>query len=94
MPQAPFAFEFGSERWNGNSVKKQSANYHLSDLEKSIEQLKGNSATVMSLNCHLRNFIQIWRMVIRQLFCCHSVIQTQTQTQTEPAVFRKHEMIL
>ena len=53
MPQVPFTFEFESECPNGNSVTKQSPNYHSSDLEKSVEWLNGNLATVLSQNCHL-----------------------------------------
>ena len=34
IPQVPFAFEFESERPNGNSVTKQLPNYHSSDLDK------------------------------------------------------------
>ena len=34
MPHVLFAFEFESEWPNGNSVTKQSTNYHLSDLER------------------------------------------------------------
>ena len=52
MPRVPLAFEFERERPNGNSATKQSLNYHLSDLEKSVEWLNGNSVTVLSLNCH------------------------------------------
>ena len=37
MPQVPFAFEFESERPNGNLVTKQSLNYHLAISEKSVE---------------------------------------------------------
>ena len=33
IPQVPFAFEFESERPNGNSATKQSLNYHSSDLD-------------------------------------------------------------
>ena len=40
MPQVLFAFEFESEWPNGDSATKQSLNYHLSDLEKSVEQSK------------------------------------------------------
>ena len=34
MPRVPFAFEFESEWPNGDSVTKQSPNYHSSDLDK------------------------------------------------------------
>ena len=34
IPQVSFAFEFESERPNGNSVTKQSLNHHSSDLDK------------------------------------------------------------
>ena len=34
IPQVLFAFEFESEWLNGNSVTKQSSNYHLSDFDK------------------------------------------------------------
>ena len=34
IPQVPFAFEFETERLNGNSAKKQSLNYHSLDLDK------------------------------------------------------------
>ena len=34
MPRVPFAFEFESERPNGNSVIKQLPNYHSVILEK------------------------------------------------------------
>ena len=50
MPQVPF--EFKSERLNSNLATKQSLNYHLSDVEKSVEWLNGNLATVLSPNCH------------------------------------------
>ena len=43
---------FERERPNGNSVTKQSVNYHLSDWEKSVEWSNGNLVTVLSLNCH------------------------------------------
>ena len=83
MPRVPFAFEFECEWQSGNSATKQSLNYHLAILEKSVEWLNaiwlfdwlypilmnGNSATVLSLSCHLA---------------------VKTQTQTEPEVFRKH----
>ena len=59
MPQVPFAFEFESKQLSGNLAIKQSLNYHLSDLEKSVKWLNGNSATVLSLKCNLANFIQI-----------------------------------
>ena len=39
---------------------------------------------------HSTDFIQIWQIVIQWLLCCQVAIQTQSQTQTEPEVFRKH----
>ena len=83
MPKVLFAFEFDSEWPNGNSVTKQSRNYHLAILECSVEWpnaicpfgrlypnlTNGNLVTVLSPNCHA---------------------PVQTQTQTEPEVFRKH----
>ena len=39
-----------SERPNGYLVTKQSPNYHLSDLEKSVERPNRNSATVLFPN--------------------------------------------
>ena len=36
MPQVPFAFEFESERPNGNSATKQLPNYHSAVSEKSV----------------------------------------------------------
>ena len=78
MPQDPFAFafEFESEHLNGNSVTKQSLNYHSAILENSVKWLNvaapfdqlypnlmnGNLATVL-----LPNY--------------HSAVQTQTQTR-------------
>ena len=70
-------FESESERPNGNSVTKQSPNYHLAVSENSDEWpnaiqpfdslypnlMNGNSATALWLNCH-------------------SAFQTQTQMQT------------
>ena len=47
----PFALEFESEWLNGNLVTKQSPNYHLAFLEKSVEWLN-------AIWCHLTNFIQ------------------------------------
>ena len=89
MPQVPFAFEFESERPNGNSATKQSPNHHSTILEKSVKWLKVkaiwpfdplypnlmnvNLATVLSPNYH-------------------SAVQTQTQTQ--PEVFRKQQMCM
>ena len=52
IPQVPFAFEFESERPNGNSVTKQWTNYHSSDLVTLVEQPNGNLATVLSPNCY------------------------------------------
>ena len=37
IPPVPFAFDFESKWPNGNSATKQLPNYHLSDLEKSVE---------------------------------------------------------
>ena len=34
IPRVPFAFEFESERLNGNLATKQLQNYHSSDLDK------------------------------------------------------------
>ena len=50
MSRVPFAF--ASKRPNSNLTTKQLPNYHSSDLEKSVYWLNGNSATVLSLNCH------------------------------------------
>ena len=52
MSRVPFAFEFESKRPNSNLATKQLPNYHSSDLEKSVYWLNGNSANVLSLNCH------------------------------------------
>ena len=38
MPQVPFAFQFESERSNGNSATKQLSNYHSTISEKSVER--------------------------------------------------------
>ena len=53
MAQVPLSFEFESERPDGNLATNQSLNYHSSDLEKSVEWLNGNSATVLFPICHL-----------------------------------------
>ena len=85
MPRVPFAFDFESDQSNDNSVTKQLPNYHLAVSEKSVEQpsaiqlfdqLYPNLTNGNSASALLPNY--------------HLVIQTQTQTQTEPEVFRKH----
>ena len=80
MPRVPFV----SDRLNGNSTTKQSLNYHSSDLDE-----VGQTAE--------------WHLAVRLTFPkwpngnpatvlspnCHLVVETQTQT--EPEVFRKPE---
>ena len=98
MPQVLFAFEFESEWPNGNSATKQSLNYHLSDLEKSVEQSK---MVIHQLFCL---WIAIWPfnwlypnltngdLATVLLLNCHSAVQTQTQAETE--VFRKQAFLI
>ena len=76
-------------------MAKQSPNYHLSDLEKSVEWLNGNLVTVLSLNCHLTNFypnLMNGNLATILLPNYHLSVQTRTQTQMEPEVFQKHNI--
>ena len=59
-------------KWqNGNSETKQLLNYHSAIWPTFPKLPNGNSATVLSSNCH-------------------STVQPQTQTQTEPEAYRMH----
>ena len=57
--QAPLAFEFQSERLNGNSATKQSLNYHLSDMDKvgqMAERQFGDKTVAELIFGHLTDF--------------------------------------
>ena len=75
IPQVPFAFEFV---WI-----------------KSIKRPNGNSETKQSLNYNLAIQLTFPNLMNGDLATvlwlnCHSAIQTQTQTQTEPGAYRMH----
>ena len=76
-------------------MAKQSPNYHLSDLEKSVEWPNCNLVTVLSLNCHLTNFypnLMNGNLATILLPNYHLAVHTRTQTQMEPEVFQKHNI--
>ena len=82
IPQVSFAFEFESDK----TLTKQSLNYHSSHLEK----LKQSSNYHLATRLTFSNLMNGNSTTVLSLNC-HSVVQTQTQMQTEPEAYRRHQ---
>ena len=81
MPQVPFAFEFESER----------PNFHLTAQEKLVKGSNGNSATVLSPNCHLATQSKTQTQTEPEVFRKHvDVIQIETKVLPLQTLFMEY----